>query len=170
MGTVQDHVRALRKKGFLAGTKGRAQAPHRAARSLQPTHQTAARSIPILGSVPAGNPVEAIEDRQGGLALSDPRGRSPSGELFALRVRGESMRDAGILDGDYVVVQRATDARHGEIVVATIDGEATVKRLERRGGRIRLLPENPAFSPIELEPGRDNAIQGRVISVQRFLG
>lgn len=167
---MQDHVRALRQKGYLAAPPRKNSRSANAARSFQLTHQAAARSIPILGTIPAGNPIEAIEDRQGGLSVSDPRGRALSGELFALKVRGESMRDAGILEGDYVIVQRTLEARHGEIVVAMIDGEATVKRLESRGGRMRLLPENPAFSPIELKAGRDNAIQGRVISVQRFLG
>lgn len=168
VGTVQDHVRALKQKGYLTQAKGRSHA-----RELLPTHQSQARSIPILGTVPAGNPIEAIEDRQGALSLAHPRGRKAGAvgaECFALRVRGDSMVNAGILDGDYVIVERASDTRHGEIVVALIDGEATVKRLESRAGRIRLLPENPKYEPIELRAGLENTIQGRVISVQRFLG
>lgn len=187
IGTIQDHIRALLTKGYLQRDAGRA-------RGLRLTHQAAAVSIPILGSVPAGHPLEAIADSQGSLAWSQPparagrgggknagaaagagsadasgRGGSSGGERFALRVRGDSMQDAGILDGDFVVVERASNARHGEIVVALIDGEATVKRLERKGSRLRLLPENPRFAPIELDPSRENLIQGRVVGVQRFL-
>ncbi|MCM2276656.1 MAG: transcriptional repressor LexA [Oligoflexia bacterium] len=157
VGTVQDHVRALIRKGYLRKEPG-------VARGLQLSHRSESTDVPILGAVPAGHPLEAIESAHGSLA-------APSrlkGPLFALKVKGESMIEAGILDGDYVIVRKQEDAQNGEIVVALIDGEATVKFLEKKRGRIRLLPANPRFSPIELGPGSENLIQGKVVSVQRY--
>ena len=158
IGTVQDHVRALIRKGYLENDPT-------AARSLRPTHRAESLSVPVLGSVPAGNPIEAIEDRRGALAIPN-RWR---GELFALRVKGESMIEAGILDGDYVIVKKQTTAEHGQIVVALIEGDATVKTLDKKSGRLRLLPANPRFSPIEIPINCEHLIQGIVVSVQRFL-
>lgn len=162
VGTVQDHVRALIHKGYLQKEAGRA-------RGLRLAHRAGALDVPILGSVPAGRPVEAIHDSHGSLSMPS-RGASRGSELFALHVKGESMIEAGIMNGDYVIVRKQEHAEHGQIVVATIDGEATVKYLEKRGGRVRLLPANPRFEPIEIPPGSDNAIQGVVVSVQRFYG
>lgn len=159
VGTVEDHVKALIRKGVLLKESG-------VACGIRLAHHSSPFSIPILGSVPAGKPIEAIESALGSLPVSSTRCRG--GEHFALQVRGESMRDAGILDGDYVVVRKQITAEDGDIVVALIDGEATVKTLEKRKGRIRLLPANPAFEPIELRSDRQNSIQGKVISVQRF--
>ena len=133
-------------------------------RGFRLIHQTKTTLIPICGSVPAGKPIEAIENFQGSIALTGDW----KGELFALRVQGESMKDQGILNGDYVVVKKQSDAKNGEIVVALIDQEATVKTLEKIKGRIRLLPANPAFDPIELDASRDNQIVGKVVAVQRM--
>jgi repressor LexA len=91
------------------------------------------------------------------------------GEYFALRVRGESMRDAAILDGDIVIVRRAATADHGDIVVALVEEEATVKRLYRRGTSIELHPENPAFSPIVPDRTDQFSLLGTVIEVRRYL-
>ena len=161
VGTVQDHVRALIRKGLLEKEPGRA-------RGLRPSYRAQSSNVPILGTVPAGRPIEAIEDSRGSLSISPPP-RSGAGEmsdLFALKVTGESMIEAGIMDGDYVIVRKQDHADDGDIVVAMIDGEATVKTLERRKGRARLLPANPKFSPIEVPEGA--VIQGKVIGVQRF--
>ena len=128
-------------------------------------YRSGSLDVPILGTVPAGKPIEAIEDNQGSLSVP----AKWSGELFALKVKGESMIEAGIMDGDYVVIKKQPHAENGDIVVAMIDGEATLKYLERKHGRIRLLPANPRFQPIELNSGRENVIQGKVVSVQRFL-
>ena len=161
VGTVEDHVRALIKKGFLE-KDGAAHC------GLRLSYGSRAMTVPILGAVPAGRPVEAIQDFQGSLSVA-MRGRKLRGEVFALTVVGESMRDAGIFDGDFIIVEKQTDAQDGEIVVAMIDGEVTVKTLEKRKGKMRLLPANPKFKPIELSLDRENVIQGRVVSVQRFL-
>jgi len=117
--------------------------------------------VPIVGNVAAGAPIlakECIED----YLTFDTGGRG--GEFFALRVRGESMINAGILDGDLVVVRQQSIANNGEIVVAMIDDEATVKRFSRRSGHIWLLPENPAYAPID---GTYAQILGKVAAVVR---
>jgi repressor LexA len=158
VGTVQDHVRALIKKGFLHKEPG-------VARGLRLAHRSHSIDVPILGTVPAGKPIEAIEDTLGTISIP-ARFR---GDIYALRVSGESMVDAGIMDGDFVIVHKQFHADHGDIVVAMIDGEATVKTLDKecRDG-VRLLPANPRFSSIEIPPESDNVIQGEVVSVQRY--
>jgi repressor LexA len=159
VGTVQDHVRALVRKGYLRSTPRRA-------RGLSLPHRSPAQEVPILGRVPAGRPVEALEDAQGTLSVP----ARLRGDLYALRVTGESMLHAGILDGDYVVVRKQPHAENGEIIVAMIDGEATVKYYQRKLGKVFLLPANPRFRPIEIPDGSDNVIQGKVVSVQRYFG
>ena len=117
--------------------------------------------VPIVGNVAAGSPIlaeECIED----YLTFDTGGRS--GEYFALRVRGESMLNAGILPGDLVVVRRQQTCNNGEIVVAMIDDEATVKRFSRQNGRVWLLPENEAYAPID---GTYAQILGKVSAVVR---
>ncbi len=126
----------------------------------------AVRYIPRLGRVQAGALQEAIEDPDGWLPAA---AGNPADELFALTVRGESMRDAGILPGDTVVVRRQDTARDGEIVVASVEGEATVKRLKLSAGRIVLQPENDDFAPIEIAPDTEIRILGRVVEIRRRL-
>lgn len=124
--------------------------------------------VPLLGRIAAGTPVMASPDVEG--YLSVPKGFATESDHFALRVQGESMLGAGILDGDVVVVRSQHDADDGDIVAAVLPGpaedEATVKRLGRRGGRVVLYPENPSFEPIELRDGR---IVGKVVAVLRRL-
>jgi repressor LexA len=158
VGTVQDHIRALVRKGFLHKEPG-------VARGIRLAHRNESMDIPLLGAVPAGRPIEAIADSGMGFVTIPAKWR---GELYALRVTGESMIEAGILDGDFVVVHKQADARNGDIIVAMIDGEATVKYLERRGAQVRLLPANPRFTPIEVPAESNNVIQGKVVSVQRY--
>jgi repressor LexA len=159
VGTVQDHIRALLRKGYLQKDEG-------LSRGLRLSSQKGAQEIPLLGSVPAGNPIEAIQDARGSVAIPG----SLRGDLFALRITGESMIEAGILDGDVVIVRKQSHAENGEIVVAMIDGEATVKYLEKKAGQVRLLPANPRFQPIEipLHSRASDFIQGKVLGVQRF--
>ena len=164
VGTVQDHIRALIQKGFLEKEAG-------VARGIRLTHRSTSVDIPILGVVPAGKPIEAIESSLGTLSMplqGGLRTSSTSGDLFALRVTGDSMIEAGIFEGDLIIVRKQSTANHGEIIVAMIDGEATVKTLERKGERVRLLPANARYSPIEISPESENLIQGKVIGLQRF--
>ncbi|MEA4824819.1 MAG: transcriptional repressor LexA [Clostridiaceae bacterium] len=125
------------------------------------TEDSTVRSIPIIGRVAAGQPVFAYSELEGEIPFDV--GHS-SGEFFALRVRGDSMIDAGIVDGDYVVVRRQEEAAHGEIVVAAIEEEVTVKRFYRQRGEVWLMPENPAYRPIS---ARDAYIVGKVMGLYR---
>lgn len=151
---VSDHVRALERKGYIQRVGGRG-----AARSLRLT--TKARGtledervvgVPVLGRIAAGIPITAEEDPDGSLMMD--RDLLPSGgAIFALVVRGDSMIDDGILDGDYVFVRKQDNCRDGEIAAVLVDGEATVKRLFRERGVVRLQPSNPEMEPIFV--GRD---------------
>ena len=152
--TVHAHLKTLERLGYISRDAGLNRSIHLA--GTEPTSQ-----VPVLGRVTAGMPILAVEDIEGYLPFPQKSGK----ELFALHVMGLSMRDAGILDGDYVVVERTPTADDGEIVVAMIDEEATVKRLFREPDGIRLQPENPDFEPIY----SDNAsLLGRVIAVLRY--
>ena len=153
--TVHAHLKALENLGYISRDAGLNRAIH-----IEGCEQTA--QVPILGKVTAGLPILAVEEIQGYLPItaSQQRGR----ELFALTVQGESMKNAGILDGDYVVVERTPTARDGDIVVALIEDEATVKRLYRETDCVRLQPENDAFEPIY---AKEVIILGKVVSVVR---
>ena len=154
--TLHAHLKALENLGYISRDAGLNRAIH-----IEGCEQTA--QVPILGKVTAGLPILAVEEIQGYLPItaSQQRGR----ELFALTVQGESMKNAGILDGDYVVVERTPTARDGDIVVALIEDEATVKRLYRETDCVRLQPENDAFEPIY---AKEVIILGKVISVVRY--
>lgn len=168
--TVHFHLQNMEEKGFLAKDgKARAltlaqTAEKAAAAPAEPVYDEPdipAGRVPIVGTVAAGTPIlaqECIED----YLTFDTNGRD--GEYFALRVRGESMLNAGILPGDLVVVHQQREAHNGEIVVALIGDEATVKRLQRRNGEVWLLPENDAYEPID---GRYASILGKVSAVVR---
>jgi repressor LexA len=122
--------------------------------------------VPLLGRVQAGGLHAAIEDPDGWIALD---GEVRGDEFFALRVRGDSMTGAGILDGDVVVVRRQEKAESGDVIVALVGEEATVKTLRRRGRRVELVPQNPAYPVLAPEPG-ELEILGKVVEVRRRLG
>jgi len=152
-GTVRDHLRALERKGHLRALRGKA-------RGLLP--RDTFQGLPILGRVPAGGPLLAEENFEGALDLS----RDFGGErMFALKVQGDSMIEAGILEGDLVVVRAQEQAEPGQIVVARLNGEATVKKLVRRGSKLWLQPANPRYEPIAVEG--ETCIVGRVIGAIR---
>lgn len=152
--TVHFHLKHLEELGVIGKQAGKG-------RALTLTEAPQENQVPIVGNVAAGSPIlaqECIED----YLTFDTGGRD--GEYFALRVRGESMLNAGILPGDLVVVHSQPTAQHGEIVVALIDDEATVKRLSLKSGQVWLLPENEAYSPID---GTYAQILGKVAAVVR---
>ena len=121
-------------------------------------------ALPLLGTVAAGRPIEALEVPE---SLQVPQALRGRGECFVLRVKGDSMVDAGILDGDWVVVESRSSARNGEMVVALIDGEeVTLKRIDQAPGRCTLLPANPACAPLRYSPERVQ-IQGVVVGQMR---
>ncbi len=163
---VADHVKALVRKGYLRKEAGGT------ARGLALTVKSrgqadgATLKVPVLGNVAAGAPILADENHDGDLTLG--RDLVPGdGPTFALRVRGESMIEEGIHDGDYVIVRQASTARNGDMVVALVDGEATVKFYFHEGRRIRLQPAHPTMPPIFVDPGQTSAIQGKVVAVLR---
>jgi len=161
---AEQHLRALEKKGALEissgasrGIRVRDRTPHRLGRLME---------LPVVGRVAAGSPILAEQHLQGRYQV-DPNLFTPRAD-YLLRVRGLSMRDAGILEGDLLAVHRSQDARSGQIVVARLADEVTVKRLRRRGHAVQLLSENPDFAPIELDLRRDPlTIEGTVVGVIR---
>jgi repressor LexA len=160
---AQYHLEALEAAGILERSPGRA----RSLRLLQPPDgpqqlplpsNDDVLQLPVLGQVAAGIPIGAdIGSEQ--VVLMDRAFFSPTPD-YLLKVRGDSMRDEGIFDGDLIGVHRTSDARSGQVVIARIDEEVTVKLLKIGQGRIRLLPRNPDYAPIEVQPGQDFAIEG----------
>lgn len=155
--TVHSHLITLEKKGLIEREKGRN-------RCIKINKISPAAQIPLLGKVTAGLPILAVEEVETYIPISEDfrRGRN----LFALRVIGESMIKAGILDGDIVIVNQTTTAENGDIVVALIDDEATVKRFFKEDGHYRLQPENDSFEPIITD---SLSILGTVISLIRYF-
>jgi repressor LexA len=167
--TVHSHLNTLSKLGFLRRdpTKPRAIEVRYDPNSGAVLERRPARHVPLVGDVAAGTNVLAQENVEEILPL--PADFTGDGELFMLRVRGESMIEAGILDGDFVVARAQPTANKGDIVVAGIPGEeATVKTYTRKGGRVTLLPANSSMDPIELDPS-DVTIYGKVVTVLRRL-
>lgn len=127
---------------------------------------TELREIPLIGRVAAGEPILATENVEGTLAVDGSF--VPSGEVFALKVSGESMQDAGIMNGDYVLARQQQTANQGDIVVAVIGEEATVKRYYLDDGGIRLMPENETFEPILVDPTQEDfRIAGKIVGLMR---
>ena len=174
--SVAHQLSVLQKKGWLRRDPNRPRAldvrlPGDAARALpslpgdeaaEGAAMPAATYVPVVGRIAAGGPVlaeQAVED-----VFPLPRELVGEGTLFTLRVTGDSMVEAAICDGDWVVVRQQPAAENGEIVAAMIDGEATVKTYKRRDGHVWLMPHNPAYEPI---PSDDATILGRVVSVLR---
>lgn len=171
--TVHSHLATLSRLGYIRKdpTKPRAiqilsTSAESAAAAPSTRDSEHLRDVPLVGRIAAGSPILATEDIENVMAL--PTELVGNGPVFMLEVRGDSMIDAGILDGDYVVVRKQDDARDGEIVAALVDGEeATVKRLRRADGKVMLISENPAYAPMVFE--RDVAIIGKVVTVLRKL-
>jgi repressor LexA len=160
LATVHKHITNLQAKGML-------QRAHNRSRSIDVLPQRGIKRsterLPLMGRIAAGTPIEAIENAES-ISLGDIIG---SRDVFALEVRGESMRDEHICNGDYVLVERTRTAREGEIVVALIDGsDATLKRFYREGSMIRLQPSNAEMAPI-FAPAASVAIQGKVLGILR---
>jgi repressor LexA len=160
LATVHKHLTNLEQKGLIRRTWN-----HSRAIELVPQgRSSSAVELPLLGRVAAGQPIEALESND---TIAVPAEFVRRRNTFVLRVVGSSMVGDGILDGDYIVVEERPTAENGETVVATLDGEATVKRFYReRGGRIRLQPANDTMEPIVVRE-RDVAVRGVVVAVLR---
>ncbi|MGH2759550.1 MAG: transcriptional repressor LexA [Actinomycetota bacterium] len=166
--TVHAHLEALQKKGYIRkdATKPRAIEISYAPGVGPASSRAGVRHVPLVGRIAAGSPTHALETIEDVLPL--PAAIVGDGEFFMLRVTGESMIDAGIHDGDYVVIRKQSDATPGSIVAALLDDEATVKTLVRQGGRTILKAENPAFAPIEVTE-ENSRILGKVVALLRSL-
>lgn len=156
--TVHKHLRGLEARGVV-----RRQPRRSRGLALTADGGTRAVRVPLLGRVAAGRPLEPVEETD---TIAVPEELLGRGETFALRVNGDSMIEDGILDGDVVLVEARAEAPSGAIVVAIVRGEATVKRLERRGEEIRLLPANRAMPPI-VAPADTVEIRGVVVALLR---
>jgi repressor LexA len=160
---VHKHLNTMETKGVIQRVPGKM----RAIEVLQPIPGGATRSsVPIVGDIAAGEPILAEENLDGHLNLVDEETARSGAPCFALRVQGESMIDAGILPGDYVIVRQQDVADNGDIVVALLDQEATVKYFHREPDHVRLQPANASMSPVMV---KDVRILGKVVSVFRKL-
>jgi repressor LexA len=164
LATVHKHITNLEQKGLLKRDFNRSRSIDLLpAKGRGRQDMTATTGWPLVGRIAAGRPLEAIETQQT-ICFSD---FARSRDVFVLEVRGDSMQDEHILDGDYVLVEKAATAHNGDIVVALCSGtDATLKRFYKEGDRVRLQPSNAAMQPIIL-PARDVQIQGRVVGVMR---
>ena len=161
---ARKHLQALASRGVIRLVPGNARGIRLVESAGLP--QGAGLRVPVLGRVAAGPPIGAGGEVEG-YVLLDPTLFHPTPD-YLLRVRGDSMRDGGILDGDLIAVRRTAEAVSGQTVVARIDGELTVKRLEILDGRLRLLARNPDYPPIEITPEVDDfAIEGLLIGLVR---
>ena len=160
---VFDHLQALERKGYIKRVGKRAiEIVSQSGRSALPQ----AKEIPIVGRVRAGAPVLAEENIEGFLTVGNEIARGK--EIFALKVKGDSMTEDGILEGDHVIIRRQDTAEDGDIVCALIGNEATLKRFQRKGNQITLKPANPKYEPIIVSKG-EFRILGKATGVIRKL-
>lgn len=172
---AEDHLKALARKGAIVLTAGAsrgirlAEAPAQVVPAPAGLANAAAEALslllPIVGRVAAGSPILAAEHIEREIGV-EPSLFNPVPD-YLLRVRGLSMRDAGILDGDLLAVRKTPEARNGQIIVARLGDDVTVKRLQRTGNLLQLLPENPDFAPITVRSGDDFAIEGIAVGLIR---
>jgi repressor LexA len=167
--TAREHLQELVSEGRLLQEPGRARSyrlPQLTRLPKDVARESMHQLVPLLGRVQAGVLTTAVEQLEAWVSVQT---RHPSDELFALRVRGESMSGAGIMPGDIVIVRKQTQVNSGDIIVALVDDEATVKRLRKGAhGQVELHPENPAFAPI-VRSAEEVALLGKVIEVRRYL-
>lgn len=144
---VQDHITALQKKGFITQTQKKSRSIKVLIDERKKDSSLFLDKVPVIGTIAAGKPLLCEENYEGYVTLTEPFIR-PGKSYFALHVRGQSMQGAGILEGDLAIIEQASTAADGQIVVAVIDDAITLKRYFKEPSRIRLQPENPAFHPI----------------------
>jgi repressor LexA len=162
---VRYHLTILEKLGYIKRSKGISRGIEWLEHHIKAEPPSGTLAIPLVGRVAAGTPILAVENIEGMLAVDEMLAKDE--DCFALRVNGDSMRDAGIIDGDIVIVQPQPDARNGDIVVALLDDEATVKTYAASKGRVMLKPENPDYEAIVLSRKDDVRILGKVVGLLR---
>jgi repressor LexA len=160
---ASDHLLALERKGFIARTRDRS----RGIELMRSRPSAAGQSVPLVGRIAAGEPLLAVENVTDRITL-DPALLRGEGN-FLLEVQGESMIEEHICPGDYIVVRPQEQAANGDIVVAMIEDEATVKRFEKKADRVRLLPANQTMRPIQIKDPKDLKIIGKVVGLVRRL-
>jgi repressor LexA len=167
---VKRHLEALEKKGYLNIESNASRGI-----SLQPSDEFPQferndnfAKVPIIGRVAAGSPITAIENVEGSLII-DPSFMKSTDNCFALRVKGDSMINAGIFEGDLVVVLPKNEAANGETIVAMLEDEVTVKTFENKNNKVRLIPENDNYKPIDVTGRKEFSIVGKVVGVVRWL-
>lgn len=167
---VKKHLNALVKKGYLHIESNASRGISTIQNSLQSVFEKndIFNSIPVVGRVAAGTPILAEQNIEGSLVI-DPSFIKRNEDCFALRVKGDSMIKVGIFEGDYVIVIRQSEAKNGDIVVALLDDEATVKTFENKNGQIRLIPENDNYQPIEIKNKENFSLVGRVKGIVRYF-
>jgi len=160
--TVHSYLNRLEKKGAIQKIPGKS-------RTLRVENGSASAPatvhVPILGKVAAGMPILAVENYEGYIDFPRPSSHLTSNDLFALRIQGESMIEAGIMDGDMIIVEKRTTAEDGDIIVALVEDDATVKTFYRDGNRFRLQPENSSMEPIYCD---ELLVLGKVVASMRF--
>jgi repressor LexA len=160
-GTVYKHLSLLEKKGLLRRDWNQKRGVELI--DEEPKEEPAARSLPLLGTIAAGLPIEALQEEE---TIVVPESLTSRGENYVLKVRGDSMIDDGIFEGDFVIVSRRDRAENGEMVVAMVAGEVTLKRFYRDGARVRLQPANERMAPIYAR-AEDVVVQGIVVGLMR---
>ncbi|HYY68614.1 MAG TPA: transcriptional repressor LexA [Terriglobales bacterium] len=168
LATVHKHISNLEKKGLLKRDYNRSRSidvlpPRGALKKSMAVGASAGVELPLMGHIVAGQPVESLQNPET-ISLAD---FTRSKEVFVLQVRGDSMQDEAILDGDYILVEKTGAVRNGEIVVALVDGmETTLKRIYKEGDKVRLQPSNTSMQPV-IVPAVAVQVQGRVVGVLR---
>ncbi|MBE6610876.1 MAG: transcriptional repressor LexA [Ruminococcaceae bacterium] len=160
--TVHTYLARLEQKGVIQKAPGKSRSLRVGSDVLHNTHTV---RVPILGKVAAGIPILAVENYEGYIDFPRPSSHHSAGDLFALKIQGESMIDAGILDGDLIVVEKTCTANDGDIIVALVEDEATVKTFYHEGNRFRLQPENASMQPIYTD---ELLVLGKVVASMRF--
>lgn len=160
--TVHTYLERLERKGMIQKESGKSRTLRIENEGI---HSSSTVRVPILGKVAAGMPILAVENYEGYIDFPRPSSNVTSNDMFALRIQGDSMIEAGILDGDLIVVEKRTTAEDGEIIVALVDDEATVKTFYREADCFRLQPENRAMEPIYV---RELLVLGKVVASMRF--
>jgi len=164
---VRYHLSALEEKGYIKRERGISRGIEWQEHHSSATAARGGVEIPLVGHVAAGRPILAVENVEGVLAVDEMFAHSK--DCFALRVHGDSMKDAGIMNGDVVIVNPQPSARSGDIVVALLDDEATVKRYVSQRGNVVLRAENPAYEDIELARRNDARVVGKVVGLMRKI-
>ena len=160
--TVHTYLERLERKGMIQKESGKSRTLRIENEGI---HSSSTVRVPILGKVAAGMPILAVENYEGYIDFPRPNSNVTSNDMFALRIQGDSMIEAGILDGDLIIVEKRTTAEDGEIIVALVDDEATVKTFYREADCFRLQPENRAMEPIYV---RELLVLGKVVASMRF--